>query len=467
MIKGLIRNSVAMIILSLLIASCGVTRTYEQPATAPEALYRNAGGGGIGSDTASIAMLPYTAIFGDPILQQLISEGLSGNLNLQTAYTRVAQAQAYYRQSRAAFFPTLNANANAGWSRVPEAQGGGVAFNTETYNLGLSSSWEIDIWGKLAASRRASLAALLETDAASRAIQTSVVSTVANYYYLLLALDEQLLITRQTVSNWDTTMTTMRALKEAAMVTEAAVVQSEAQRYAAEVTIPDLEQRIRETENALSIFIGRTPGPVRRGRLQEQQAFSDMNPGIPAQLLANRPDVQQAEFAFRNAFELTNVARTAFYPALVLTGTAGLSSTVISSLFDPGSIAAGIAGGLTQPIFNRRQNRTNLEVYKAGQRGALFHFQNVLLTAGQEVSNALSLNDAAREKMRVRALQLDALGKAVDYTEELLKNGFANYTEVIQARQSLLAAQLNGVNDRLQQLQAVVDLYRALGGGWR
>lgn len=461
--NSLIRNSSAVVTVVLLLTSCGITRHYERPVAAPEALYRN----GVNADTQTIATLPYTTLFSDAQLQDLISEGLAGNLNLKIAYTRVRQAQAYYRQSRAAFFPTLNAGANAGYSKVPESQGGGVSFNTETYSLGLTTSWEIDIWGKLAASRRASLAALLESDAAARAIKTGVVSTIANYYYQLLALDEQLAITRQTVSNWDTTVTTMQALKEAAMVTEAAVVQSEAQRYAAEVTIPDLEQRIRETENALSIFLGRVPGPIERSSLNMQQAYAALSTGVPAQLLGNRPDVAQAEYAFRNAFELTNVARTAFYPSLVITGNAGFTSNVLSSMFNPGAVAAGIAGGLTQPLFNRRLNRTNLEVYKAGQEAALFGFQNALLVAGQEVSNALSLHSAALEKERVRALQLDALEKSVDYTQELLQNGFANYTEVITARQSLLGAQLNGVNDKLQQLQAVVDLYRALGGGWR
>ncbi|MBD0395328.1 MAG: TolC family protein, partial [Microcoleus sp. C1-bin4] len=352
-------------------------------------------------------------------------------------------------------------------SKLSDVQGFGIRTHLTQYQLGISSSWEVDIWGRLRSSRRASFAALLQTEAAARAIQTSIVSAIANNYYTLLALDQQLAITEQTVRNWDTTVATMRALKEAARVTEAAVVQSEAQRYAAEVTIPDLKQRMRETENALSVLIGRPPATIERSRIDEQQVIAALQTGVPAKLLANRPDVQQAEYAYRNAFELTNVARTAFYPSLVITGSAGLSSLSLANFIDPGSLAASIGAGLTQPIFNRRLNRTNLIVAQAQQQAALFDFRNTLLIAGQEVSDALSLHTTALEKMTVRTNQLTALQRSVEFTQELLRNGFANYNEVITARQSLLAAELGRVNDKLQQLQATVNLYRSLGGGWK
>jgi outer membrane protein TolC len=305
----------------------------------------------------------------------------------------------------------------------------------------------------------------LQSQAASRAIQTGLVSGLASYYYNLLSLDRKLAITEQTVKNWDTTVQTMRALKEAAIVTGAAVVQSEASRYAAEVTIPDIKQNIRETENALSILLGRPPVGILRSNIDEQEILPVLQTGVPTQLLANRPDVQEAELGFRSAFEQTNVARTFFYPSLTITGSAGLSSLSLGNFFNAGSIFASIAGGLTEPIFNGRLNRTRLEVAKSQQQAALLNFQNTLLTAGQEVSDALSLYQTALDKMVVRTNQLTALGKSVEYSQELLRYGSANYTEVINARQNLLNAQLNRVNDRLQQLQAVVDLYRALGGG--
>jgi NodT family efflux transporter outer membrane factor (OMF) lipoprotein len=370
-------------------------------------------------------------------------------------------------QSSAAFLPTLNANTSVTEAKLSAVQGFGIRNNATQFQLGLSSAWEADIWGRLASSRRASFANLLQSEAGARAIQTGLVAIIANYYYSLLALDKQLAITEQTVRNWDTTVVTMRALKEAARVTEAAVVQSEAQRYAAEVTIPDLKQRIRETENALSIVMGVAPAAINRGLLDNQSPVETLQTGVPAQLLANRPDVQQAELAYRSSFELTNVARAAFYPALAITGSAGLSSLTLANFLDPSSIAASIGAGLTQPIFNRRLNRTSLAVAQAQQQAALLDFQNTLLNAGQEVSNALSLYQAAIEKRNIRTNQLTALQRSVEYSQELLRNGFANYTEVINARQFLLQAELGRVNDQLQQLQATVNLYRSLGGGWK
>src|SRR5690606_10403733 len=335
------------------------------------------------------------------------------------------------------------------------------------YNLGLSSSWEVDIWGRLGSSKRAEFANLLQTEAAANAIKTRLIAGIANSYYRLLAMDLQLEITEKTVDNWETTVTTMKALKEAAVVTEAAVVQSEAQRYAAEVTIPDLKQNIKEIENALSILLGSAPEKIQRGTFANQKSIGILTTGIPAQLLANRPDVMQAELNFRRQFELTNIARASFYPTLSITGSAGFNSNEINNFLDPVSFLASIGGGLTQPIFNRRANKTRLEVALAQQEEALLNFKSTLLIAGQEVSDALSFYETAGQKMLVRSKQTDALQKSVDYSQELLENGFANYTEVITARQSLLQAELASVNDKLQQLSAVVDLYRSLGGGWK
>ena len=245
------------------------------------------------------------------------------------------------------------------------------------------------------------------------------------------------------------------------------MVQSEAQRYAAEVTIPDLRQQILETENALSILLGNDPAAIRRGNITEQQTLSVLQTGVPAQLLANRPDVQQAELQFRNNFELTNVARASFYPTLSITASSGLSAFNFANFLSAGGFGASIGAGLIQPIFNQRNNRTRLLVAEAQQQGAFLNFQNTLLNAGREVSNAVSLHQTALDKMSVRTNQLNSLQLSVEYSQELLRYGFANYTEVINARQFLLQAQLGGVNDRLQQLQATVNLYRALGGGSR
>ena len=460
MFEKFIRNIMIILAGGIILASCKVTQTYESPKVNTVNLYRDINS----ADTNTIANLSYNELFTDKILQDLIRQGISNNLDLKMAYERITQSQAYYLQSKAAFLPGADANAGVNYGKSSQLQGGKTGFQ---YQLGVSSSWEIDIWGKLSSSSRAAFANLLQTEASKKAIQTEIVAGIANYYYSLLALDQQLTITEETVRNWDTTVVTMRALKEAARVTEAAVVQSEAQKYAAQVTIPDLKQNIKEVENALSILIGSSPNSIKRGSYSSPVIIPSLNTGISAQLLSHRPDVMQAEYAFRNLFELTNVARTYFYPSINITGSVGLSALAFDQLFNSSAFTGSIGGGLLQPILNRRLNKTRLTVAQSQQQEALYNFQNTLLNAGREVSDAMSMYETATSKREIRDNQINALEKSVQYSQELLENGFATYTEIITARQSLLQALLGKVNDRLQQLQAVVDLYRSLGGGWK
>ena len=460
MFDKLIKNIVFVLVGSFILASCKVTQTYESPQVNTANLYRDSSS----ADTNTIANLPYNDFFSDKNLQNLIGEGLLNNLDLKMAYERINQSNAYFLQSQAAFLPGVDANAGINYGKSPQLQGGKTGFQ---YQLGVSSNWELDIWGKLRSSSRAAFANLLQSEAGSRAIRTEIVAGIANYYYVLLGLDQKLAITEQTVRNWDTTVVTMRALKEAARVTEAAVVQSQAQRYAAEVTIPDLKQNIKEIENAMSILMGSAPHSIMRGSLLSVTIIPTLTTGVPAQLLSHRPDVMQAEYRFRNLFELTNVARTYFYPSLNISGSVGISAIAFDQLFNSSAFSGSIGGGLLQPILNRRLNKTRLSVAESQQQEALYDFQNTLLNAGREVSDAMSLYETATSKESIRNNQINALENSVQYSQELLENGFATYTEIITARQSLLQALLGKVNDRLQQLQAMVDLYRSLGGGWK
>lgn len=451
-----------ILIFAVSVSSCSVTKNYTPQTSVQEKLYRDNND----NDTTSLGTLSWTQIFTDPELKKLINEGIANNPQILQAYTRINQAQAYYEQSGAAFLPSLNANAGTTFAHLSDYQAPGIRSATQ-FQLGVNSVWELDIWGKLKSSRKAQFANLLQSQAGMRAVQTSVVSSIALFYYNLLALDEQLKITQQTVYNWDTTVTTLKALKEAARVTEAAVVQSEAQRYAAEVTIPDLKQKIAETENALSILIGRPPSEILRSSIYLQQEPTEITTGTPVLLLSNRPDVQQAEYNLRYYFEMTNVAKTYFYPSLNISGSAGMNSLKIENLFNPAAFTASIGAGLAQPVFNNKLNKTRLKVSEAQQQDALINFHNILLTAGSEVSNAMLLYQTSKDKSEIRNKQIDALQKAVDYTGELLENGFATYTEIITARQSLLQAELGRINDRLQSLTAIVNLYKSLGGGWK
>ena len=446
------------LLLACILSSCKVTQQYQRsPDIADNKLYRDV----TANDTASIAAISWKQMFTDTILQSLIQEGISNNPDLKIAVARIKQTEANFRQSQLAYLPGLNANATVNFSKPSDAQTG----NNKVY---AGASWEADIWGKLKSSKRAAMAALLQSDAYKREVQTQLVANIAINYYALLAYDAQLQITLKTLDNRKQDAETMKLLKESDVVTGAAVVQSQANRYSVEVTIPDLKQNIRETENSICQLLGRESGSIARDSINLQQVATNLNTGVPSQLLANRPDVQEAEYQLRYYFELTNVARTYFYPSLTITAQGGLYNTGLSQFFSATSIFGNIVGGLTQPIFNNGLNNQRLKVAKARQEEFLVTFRQSLLTAGQEVSNALFDYQAASDKVNDRVQQIFYLQKSVDYTKELLKYSSAtNYTDVLTSEQSLLAAQLSSISDKLQQLQAVVVLYRSLGGGWK
>ena len=459
-------KSYIIIGLTVLSLTACVSQKYERPAVNSNGLYRD----NTTTDTTTIADLPWKTLFADATLQTLIQQGLNENLDLKQAIERIRIAEATLYQNRMALLPSLSADLSVTDAKQSKAALNfppGVNINTETqtYRAQLSTSWEADIWGKLSSAKRSAYASLLQTDAAKRAVQTQLIANIANTYYNLLALDKQLSITEQTVGIRQRDVETMKALKEGAVVNGAAVVQSEANLYAAQVTIPDLKRNIKEAENALSVLLGKGPGAIERSNLDAQQVYSSLQTGVSAQLLQNRPDVQAAEFAFRAAFENKNVAKAFFYPSLTLTANGGLSTLDVKNFFD-NSIFYNLIGGLTQPIFNKGQNKARLKTAEAQQQQAFYSFQQSLLTGGQEVSNALFAYQTAAEKETVRARQIASLTKAVDFTKELLRYSSAtNYTDVLTSEQSLLAAQLNSINDRLQKLQSVVNLYKALGGG--
>jgi len=447
------------------VASCRVTKPYRQAeAVADSKLYRDS----TSTDTTTMADLPWTQLFTDPHLQALIREGIANNLDLKIANARMDAAAANLRQSKQAFLPSVDATASVTQQKIAASQGGNFITANRTYQLYASASWEVDVWGKLRSTKRAYMAAFLQSDAYRRAVLTQLIANIASNYYALLAYDEQLKITRQTVENRKADVETMKTLKESDVVTGADVVQSEANRYSAEVTIPDLLQNIRETENTISVYLGRSPGTIERGVLADQSVNADLKTGLPAQLLANRPDVQQAEYQLRYYYELTNVARTYFYPSLSLTATGGLNGTTLDNYFDASHFFGNIVGSLTAPIFQQGQNKQRLRVAEANQQEYLVTYKKTLLTAGQEVTNALFDYNAAVDKAAIRGQQIAYLQKSVDYTKELLKyTSNTNYTDVLTSEQSLLSAQLNSISDKLQQLQAVVTLYRSLGGGWK
>ena len=448
--------------------SCGVVnKKYVTPDAEFSENYRDT----LVTDSTSIATLSWKEMISDDMLQGLIEEGLQNNLDLKTALENINQAKASLVQAKLAFLPSLEGGAQVSRSKTSAAalnfgSVDGINLNTTTYLGQLSSSWELDVWGKLRSNKRSVLASFLKTEAATKAVQTQLISDIAISYYNLLALDAQLAITKETLKNRIGDQETMKYLKESAVVNGAAVVQSEASRYEIEAAIPDIEMRMLQEENALSILLGRAPGLIERATLEEQTAYADLEIGMPASLLRNRPDIQEAEMAFRAAFEDVNMAKTYFYPSFTITANGGLSSLSLSDFFDQ-SVFYNLIGGLTQPIFSNGENKARLKINKSKQQQAFYNYKSAWLSAGGEISNALFSYKKAIEKQTSRAHQIAALEKSVEFTEALLKySSSTNYTDVLTTQNSLLSAQLDGVSDKQQELQAAIQLYRALGGGW-
>lgn len=443
--------------------ACSAPQHFQREKISTVGLYGNSAT----TDSLTIADKPWRELFTESHLQQLIQEGLKNNPDLLVAMLKVKEAEAYFSQSKAALLPDISASGNATYTRNPKTIYPDGPYEVTSYQIGGAASWEIDIWGKLRSSKRAAYANLLSSDAGRKAVQTRLIADIASVYYSLIGLDEKLVITSETVKNNIDLVETMKVLKESGKVTGAAIVQSEAARYAAEVTIPDLEQQISETENVICLLLGRIPGTIERGKIEDQILSADLKSGVPARLLDNRPDVMQAEFGVMSAYEITNNARASFYPALTLTASTGFVALSLNQFFDPKAFAVNVIVGLTQPIFNKKINVTRLKVAKAQQEESLINFRNTLLKAGQEVHEALGSYEWSTQKIALRKQEFDALVKSVDYTKELLTYGSANYIEVLNAQTSLLSVQLSRINDRLQQLNSVVSLYRALGGGWK
>jgi len=455
-----------VLMLALTLQSCFVAKDYTRPELEEtEHLYRT---DNLPQDSISLADVSWKDMFKDQYLAQYIEEGLQNNLDIRVAIQQIAIANAYMKQGKAGYLPTLTGTAQATYQELSEnSQFGGFFSSVDQYELSGSLSWEADIWGKIRSNKRAGEASYLQTVAAHKAVKTELISAIASTYYQLLALDEQLEITEKTIATRDSSVYTIKALKDAGNVTQVAVDQYIAQFNNAKALKVDLQAAIFRTENTLNFLLGRPAEPIERSKLTEQQLDEKITLGVPATLLRNRPDVIASEYNLINAFELTNVAKSNFYPSLTLTASGGFQSLELDKLFNANSLFTTIIGGLTQPIFNQRKIKTQHEVAKAQQEQALLNFKKTLLTAGNEVSNALYVYNAETEKFEYRKNEVEALRQAEANSEELLQNGLANYLDLLTARESALNAELNVIDNKLQQLLSVVTLYEALGGGWK
>lgn len=438
-----------------LMTGCSIYKPYSRPEVQTEGLYRDLEET---KDTASIATLGWRNLFSDKNLQALIDKGLERNTDLRVAHTRVKAAEAVLMNARLSYLPSVVLAPDGSISGTEGAKA------IKTYNLAASASWEIDLFGKVTNAKREALAALEGSRAYRQAVETQLIATIANSYYMLLMLDRQLIISEQTLITWKETEHSIEALKRAGKSNDAAVLQAKANRLALEASVVSIQKSIRETENGLSALLADTSHDIMRGALQKQQFPDTLSAGLPIQLLANRPDVRQAEWNLAQAYYATNAARSAFYPSLTLSGSTGWTNNVGGVVVNPGSWLFSAVGSLMQPLFNKGTNIANLRQAKARQEEALLLFQQSLLDAGKEVNNALTRWQSARIRMDYVNQQIMTLQEAVRKTELLMQHTSINYLEVLTARQRLLEAELTQAQDKFEEIQGVIDLYHAVGG---
>lgn len=443
----------------VLLSSCHIYRNYQRPDNLPtDSLFRDADNQPV-TDSLSLGDLPWQEIFQDTLLQQYIRYGLEHNTDMQTALLRVDQAKAQLTAAKLSFLPSLTLSPQGTLTSTAGSK------TVKTYELPVQASWKIDLFGNLRNAKKGTQATLLQQQAYQQAVRSELIAGIANTYYSLLMLDEQVAISQSTLEVWKEQVRTMEARMKVGEETENAVTQARASLYELEATHNDLLRQQRETENSLCTLLGMTSRSLERGTLDKQIFPETLPTGIPVRLLSRRPDIVQAEMTLANAYYTTNQARSAFYPNLNLSGSAGWTNALGQAVTNPGDWILSAVASLTQPLFNRGKLISNLRVSKDEEQIALLNYRQALLDAGQEVNDALYATESAGRSLESHRKQCRELERTVQTSEALYRTGNATYLELLTARQSLLNARLNVVTDSFTQCQAVINLYQALGGG--
>ena len=458
------KQIIYMLCATALLSSCHIYKSYDRPDDiTTTGLYRDPStiNDTLVSDTTNFGNLPWKEVFTDPHLQALIELGLKQNTDLQSALLSVKAAQASLLVSKLAYIPSLTLSPQGTISSFDHKAA------TKTYSLPVNASWQLDLFGGLLNAKRGADVAIKQAQAYRQAVQTQIIANVANMYYTLLMLDRQQEISQKTVDILLRNVEVMEAMKEGALynINLAGIEQSRAAYAQVKASLSDIKQNIREVENSLSILLGQAPQNIQRGVLEDQVLPSELSAGIPLQLLSNRPDVKAAEMALASSYYNTNSARAAFYPQITLSGSAGWTNSAGAAIMNPSKLLATAIGSLTQPLFYHGANIAKLKIAKAQEAQSKLAFQQALLNAGNEVSTALSLYQTTSEKAESRKIQIESSRKAAETTADLFKFATATYLEVLSAEQSYLSAQLSEVSDTFDRMQAVVNLYQALGGG--
>ncbi|MCX4292469.1 MAG: efflux transporter outer membrane subunit [Prevotella sp.] len=447
---------------SLLLGSCGLYNKYERPDVNTKGLVRDVTSLTdtlAVSDTTSFGNLPWRSVFTDPRLQGLIETGLKYNFDLQNAALNVKMVEAQLLSSKLAFLPSI--------SLTPQGTLSSWDGHTPSkiYSLPVSASWSIDLFGNLLSQKRSAQVALLGMKDYQLVVKTGVITGIANMYYTLLMLDKQKAIVDEMVGLTKSTWEMMKLQKELGRARSTSVQSAEASYYSVQAQAADINRQIRETENSLSLLLGQPAQTIARGKLDEQSLPAEFSTGIAIQMLNNRPDVHYAEMTLAQCFYDTETARSRFYPSITISGSGAYTNNSGMGIVNPGKWLLSAIGSLTQPIFARGQLVAGLKVAKAQQEQAYNNWQNAILKAGSEVSNALVQYNSSDEKSRLEAKQVAVLRQNVEDTKQLYASSGSTYLEVISAQSSLLNAELSKAADDFSKMQAVVSLYTALGGG--
>ena len=444
------------------LSSCHIYKAYDRPENInTSGLYRDPVSvtDTLVSDTANMGNLPWREVFTDTKLQALIEEGLQNNVDLRSAVLRVKEAKVMLTSARLSYLPSINLAPQG----TMTSMGGGDMV--KAYQLPVAASWEIDLFGKILNAKRGQQAVYLQSQYSQQAVRSQIICGIANIYYTLLMLDRQVEITTETAAIYKENVRAMEVMKIAGYVNEAAVTQMRAASHQVEASLLDLKRQVRETENSLAVLLAKAPQTFDRGKLADQVMPENLTAGVPLQLLENRPDVKMAEMTLANAYYTTNQARAAFYPSITIGGTAGWTNGSGIQVSNPGQFMLQALASLAQPIFNNGKLIANLKVSKAEEEIARMNYQQAILQAGQEVSNALCLYETTNKKLIEDRGMVEQLDKAVTYTKALFQSAEATYLEILTAQQNLLSAELSEVADNFQRIQAVINLYSALGGG--
>lgn len=449
---------------SALLSGCGVFKTYERPASTTEGidrLYRDTANvdGVLQTDTANFGNTPWQEVFTDPHLQALINKALKQNVSLKQAESSIQQAQAGLKVARLAYYPQI--------AFTPQGTLSSWDFNkaTKIYSFPVAASWQFNL-PSLRNTKKQAYVTLDLSKAAKQATRTAIIANVANLYYTLQMLDEQLKTTEATVDIWAENVRAMGLMKEGAMTTEAAVGQARANYLSLQASIPSLKEGITQTENALCSLLHEAPHTIQRGAFNADAFPQSFSTGVPVQLLSNRPDVRAAELQLASAFYGVNIAKSAFYPSLTISAQGAWTNSAGGMIVNPGKIMATALASLTQPLFANGKLKAQLKISKLQMEDAQLDFEQSLLDAGGEVSDALATYHSASQRVPLLKEQVSTLTGTVDQTKQLFQLGTStSYLDILTAQQSLIQAQLNLISGKFDKVQAAINLYQALGGG--